>query len=189
MAVERAQPIIDQAAEERARYIEWVRSVPASGWRNMSPDGTWQAKDYVAHLASIDPLLTAYFRTFQRDASTGGGAGRSFDINDWNEEQILARRERTIDELLEEMTKNRVDLNAALADFTDAQLDATFHFAGDGKRAPRDMAVVEFLRGWVFHDRWHTEDARRAIGRQVEQPFGDEAFARLVEREAGAQAT
>lgn len=189
MAVERAQQIIDRAAQERARYIEWVRSVPESGWRNMSPDGTWQAKDYVAHLASIDPLLTAYFRTFQRDASTAGGAGRSFDINDWNEEQILARRERTIDELLAEMTKHRVDLNAALADFTDAQLDTTFHFAGDGKRAPRDMAIVEFLRDWVFHDPWHTEDARRALKGQAQLAFGDAAWDAIMQSNAGAQTT
>ena len=178
MAVERAQQIIDLAAKERARFIEWVRGVPHEGWAHTSPDGTWQARDYVAHLAAIDPLLTAWFRSLQRDRSEGGtgGGGRPFDIDDWNEKQILERRGRAIDELLADMEKHRVDLNATLARFTDEQLDRTFHFGGDNKRSPRDLKVGEFLRGLVYHDRWHMEDARRAIAGEPEQPFGDEAF-------------
>jgi hypothetical protein len=38
----------------------------------------------------------------------------------------------------------------------------------------------------VFHDRWHTEDARRAIAGEAEQPFGDEAFARAVRERTGS---
>lgn len=174
MAVPRAQEIIDQAVEERRRFIEFVWGVPQEQWRNMSPDGIWQAKDYVAHLASVDPLLTAWFRSLQQGEAPPGGV---FGIDDWNEEQILARRDRTIDELLTEMEGHRRDLSGALAGFTDEQLDRTVHFAGDRKRAPRDVQVHLFLRVWVYHDRWHTEDARRALAGEPEQSFGDEAFA------------
>jgi hypothetical protein len=82
------------------------------------------------------------------------------------------------------MARNRADLTDALAGFTDEQLDSTIHFGGDSKRAPRDIALFAYLSGWVFHDRWHTEDARRAIAGEAEQPFGDEAFARAA-REGG----
>jgi hypothetical protein len=183
MAVERAQKIIDQAAEERTRFIEWVRGVPHEVWANTSPDGTWQARDYVAHLASIDPLLTAWFRSLQRERSergTGDG-GQRFDIDEWNERQILERRGRAFDELLADMEKHRVDLNAALDAFTDEQLDQTIHFGGDAKRSPRELPLHMFLSGWAYHDRWHMEDARRAIAGAPEQPFGDASFEQAMQ--------
>ena len=181
MAVERAQEIIDRAAHEREKLVAFVRSVPEGDWSKTSPGGMWQARDYIAHLASIDPLITSWFRVVQKGESGGGYRGRAFNIDDWNEEQILARRERSLDELLDESARNRVELTAALAAFTDEQLDSEIHFGGDAKRAPRDIALYLYLRGWVFHDRWHTEDASRAIAGQDEQPFGDEAFARAMQ--------
>jgi hypothetical protein len=181
MAVERAQEIIDKAAHEREKLVAFVRSVPAAGWSKTSPGGIWQARDYIAHLASIDPLITNWFRVVQGGEGGGGYRGRAFSIDEWNEEQILARRERSMDELLEEAAHNRSDLNAALAAFTEPQLDGEIHFGGDAKRAPRDVPLYLYLRGWVFHDRWHMEDARRAMAGKEEQPFGDEAFARAMQ--------
>jgi hypothetical protein len=177
MVAPRAQQIVDRAAEERARFVAFIRSVPDEQWHNTSPEGIWHARDYVAHLASIDPLLTAWFRAIQSRPG-GNEPGPAFSIDDWNEEQILARRETPIEDLIAEMERNRVDLSEALAAFTDEQLDRTIHFGGDNKRAPRDVQLFLYLSAWVFHDRWHTEDARRAIAGEAEQPFGDEAFAR-----------
>ena len=182
MVVERAQKVIDTMAEERSAFIEWVRSVSQETWSNLSPDGMWQARDYVAHLASIDPLLTALMRVFQSGGEVGRGSdGRPFSIDDWNEKQILERRQRPIEELIVDMEKHRVDLNAALAGFTDEQLDRTFHFGGDKSRSPRDLPVAQFLNGLAYHDRWHMEDARRALEGQVEQPFGDAAFDSMLQ--------
>lgn len=177
MAVPRAQETIDKAASERAHFVDWVRGVPEEQWSRTSPEGIWQARDYVAHLASIDPLITGWFCSIQTPGQ-GSGFTRSFNIDEWNEERILARRDKSIDDLLAELESTRVDLNAALAGFTDEQLDDTVHFGGDAKRAPRDVPLHVFLSGWVYHDRWHMEDARRAIAGEAEQPFGDEAFAR-----------
>jgi hypothetical protein len=158
--------------------MEFVRSTPRESWHNTSPGATWQARDYVAHLASIDPLLAAAMRDWQ--SASADGMGGSFSIDDWNEEQILARRSTPIPDLLDEMERNRADLNAALADFTDEQLDQMMHFAGDSKRAPRDVPVHLFLTFWAFHDRWHMEDARRAIAGEEEQAFGDAAMVRMA---------
>jgi len=141
----------------------------------------WQARDYVAHLASIDPLLTALMRIFQSGGEVGRGSdGRSFSIDDWNEKQILERRARPIEDLIADMGKHRVDLNAAMAGFTDEQLDTTFHFGGDKSRSPRDVTIAQFLNGLVYHDRWHMEDARRALEGRAEQPFGDAAFESML---------
>jgi len=186
MVAQRTQEIIDKVAAERQRFVEWVRSVPAESWGNCSTDGTWQARDYVAHLASIDPLLTAWFRSVQR-GETGGAGGPGFSIDDWNEEAILDRRKRSIDELLEEMAGFRIELNAALAGFTDGHLDSVIHFGGDNKRAPRDIPLHLFLSFWLYHDRWHAEDARRAIAGEPEQPFGDEAFAQTTQSRGTTQ--
>ncbi|MEX1253019.1 MAG: DinB family protein [Dehalococcoidia bacterium] len=184
MPVERVQQVIDRITSERERFVEFIRGVPEDQWRNTSPEGIWQARDYVAHLSSIDPLITAWFRSLQRGEGWPeyGGDG-PFQIDDWNEEQILARREHTIDALLEEMARSRDELIAALGDFTDEQIDRTIHFGGDRKRAPREIPLHAYLQFWAFHDRWHTEDARRAIAGETEQPFGDAAFARSAQGE------
>ncbi len=188
MAVRRAQDAIDKMAEERATFIAWVRSVQSEKWSSLSPDGIWQARDYVAHLASIDPLLTRLMRAFQREAGVDGerASGQHFSIDEWNEGKILERRPRSIEELVTEMEKYRVDLNTAMAGFTDEQLDRTFHFGGDKSRSPRDLTVAQFLSGLVYHDRWHMEDARRAIEGENEQPFGDAAWETMMQRRAQA---
>jgi hypothetical protein len=183
MVTKRARSAIDKMAQERERFITWVRSVPSDDWPKLSPDGMWQARDYVAHLASIDPLLTRLIRTFQQEggAADGRDSGRRFSIDEWNEGKILKRRTHSIEELIAEMEKYRGDLGAAMAAFSDEQLDRTFHFGGDKSRSPRDLQVGEFLRGLVYHDRWHMEDARRAIEGESEQPFGDEAFSKMLQ--------
>jgi uncharacterized damage-inducible protein DinB len=183
MVVERVRQVIDRIANERERFVEFIRGVSQDQWRNTSPEGIWQARDYIAHLASIDPLITAWFRGLQRGEGWPDYGEGLFQIDDWNEEQILARRERTIAELLDEMAGSRAELIGALGDFNDDQLDQTIHFGGDRKRAPRDIPLHAYLQFWAFHDRWHTEDARRAIAGEEEQPFGDAAFARSVQSE------
>jgi len=83
------------------------------------------------------------------------------------------------------------DFEATLKSFdklSDDQLDREVHFGGDHKRSPRDLPFVLFLRGWAYHDRWHMEDARRAIAGEPEQPFGDEAFAQAMQSRAQSQA-
>jgi hypothetical protein len=179
MPVERVQQVIDRIVGERQRFVDWIRSVPDESWSNTSPGGIWHARDYVAHLASIDPLLTEWFRAIQR-AQPGIGDDATFSIDEWNEQRIIERRPRTTDELLDEMAAGRVDLIAALSDFTNEQLDRVIRFGGDNKRAPRDIPLHLYLGFWAFHDRWHMEDARRAIAGEAEQPFGDAAFARTV---------
>lgn len=188
MPVERVQQVIDQAAEERRKLIDWVGGVPAESWSKTSPAGNWQARDYIAHLASIDPLLAGWFRLVQSGGAAGGenGGGRRFDIDEWNEGRILERRTKTIEQLLTEMAQKRIDLNAALADFTDVQLDTVIHFGGDKSRSPRDLPLVMFLNGWALHDRWHMEDARRAIDGESEQAFGDAAFDSMMREHAQA---
>jgi hypothetical protein len=182
MVAKRARKAIDKFAEEREKFIAWVRSVPDDQWSNMAAGGMWQARDYIAHLASIDPLLTGLVRIFQ---STGappatGSDGRPFSIDDWNEKQILGLRDRSIESLIADMEGHRADLVAAIADFTDEQLDRTFHFGGDKSRSPRDVTVGEFLQGVVYHDRWHMEDARRCLEKQPEQAFGDATFESMI---------
>lgn len=182
MAVERAQQVIDKMAEERTRFVEWVRSVPEETWSSMAEAGMWQARDYVAHLASIDPLLVGLVRIFQSGGEAGRGSdGRPFSIDDWNEKQVLERRTRAIESLLADLETNRVPLDAAIADFTDEQLDRTFHFGGDKSRSPREVAVHQFLNGVVHHDRWHMEDAKRALEGKAEQAFGDDEWSSMMQ--------
>jgi hypothetical protein len=140
MTAERAQRAIEKLAVERKALIEWVH------------------------------LLVGIVRSFLREhaSADAGEAARRFSIDDWNEEQILSRRETSIDALVAEMESKRGDLNAAIAEFTDEQLDKTFHFGGDKSRSPREVQG------------WHMEDARRAITGEAEQPFGDKSFGTML---------
>ena len=167
--------------------IAWVHGVPDEHWSRLAPEGQWQARDYISHLASIDPLLVGIMRSFQRENAPSTESERQvqrFSIDDWNEGEIMKRRGHSIDELINEMREQRSSLNDALAALTDEQLDRTFHFGGDKSRSPRDVKVANSLLALVHHDSWHMEDARRAIEGEPEQPFGDKAFNRMLGSEA-----
>ena len=78
----------------------------------------WTVKDVFAHLASWGNQPVFFIGMAQRAMSSGGGAGPGFDINAFNNQQVDARKDKTIFELLAEFRQGHekgVELIASTA--------------------------------------------------------------------------
>jgi hypothetical protein len=86
-------------------------------------EGTdWTVKDVFAHLASMGASPAFFIGMAQRAMSSGGGGGgmpADFDVNAFNNQQVAARKEKTIFELLAELRQGHekgVEMIAAMPD-------------------------------------------------------------------------
>src|SRR5258708_22287806 len=99
----RVQLILDELARHRHQFETFCRSLTEDELAAPVPASTWTVKDYVSHLGTIDGLIAFNFqRQVGIDAvpPPGVAATQPFDIDDWNEAAVSARRGATGDELL-----------------------------------------------------------------------------------------
>jgi pimeloyl-ACP methyl ester carboxylesterase len=96
------------AAALAAASPDWNRPVHGG-------EGGWDARELLAHLSSTQAALPAVV-----SATGGGGGGEPFDPDRWNAGQVRRRRDRSPDQLIEEMREGSRQLQAAL---TDADLE------------------------------------------------------------------
>lgn len=159
------QRVVDELNSHRQRFVELCRSLSAEELAKPVPQSTWIVRDFIAHLATIDPTVAVIFRnirdgTNERMPTSGG---ERFDIDRWNDAQVEARRDWPLEEVLEEAAKNREELLTVLASLTDEDLGKPFPFEGDSKRPPADITLLQYLRGWCKHDVMHAVDMLRAL--------------------------
>ena len=136
------------------------------------PNSTWQVKDFISHLATLDSQSVRWFEALAKGAKnpTELADGTRFDINEWNDEIVAKRRERTVDQIFTEAKENRERFLSALGQLTDEQLDRVVHFDGDGKRDPADVPFKLFLRGLTRHDPIHIADMLKALPERADEP-------------------
>jgi hypothetical protein len=73
----------------------------AEAWVTPNVCGVWSTKDIVAHLASFEGVLTEILETFLDEGSTP--ILKAFQIDSaFNEAQVASRKERSVDEVLNE---------------------------------------------------------------------------------------
>jgi hypothetical protein len=82
----------------------------------------WTVKDIFAHMASMGASPVFFIGMAQRAMSSSGGGGgmpADFDVNAFNNQQVVARKEKTIFELLAEFRQGHekgVEMIAAMPD-------------------------------------------------------------------------
>ena len=85
-------------------------------------DDGWTVKEVLAHLASMGASPVFFISMAQRAMSAsggGGGMGAGFDVDAFNKQQIEARKDKTVFELLAEFRQGHekgVEMIAALPD-------------------------------------------------------------------------
>jgi hypothetical protein len=164
----RLDPVIQEANDNRAFFEEFCRSLTPPQLAAPVPGSHWQARDYIAHLASIDLYVGEWFEHTvdgRRWRPTSIDDGSPFSIDTWNDARITERREEPVDALLEEAARNREALWATVERFTPAVLDQQFNFRG------RDITFLRYLQLWVAHDPAHSADMLRAIPERVDPPL------------------
>ena len=152
-------PVVAEADTNRETFAAFCRSLAADELARPVPEATWAVKEYIAHLATIDIWVGDWFahlaegKPFRPTADSGG----PFSIDAWNEREVVARRETTVDELLSEAAEERQKLWSTVSRFTQPVLDDVMDFHGNS------ITFLRYLQLWAGHDPAHTRDMLRAL--------------------------
>jgi len=157
---------------ERSRddVIARVSVLPDAALERGVYENGWNAKQVLAHIASIE---WTYPRLIEMARARAGGAeppasaparpasgGGQPPILDYNERQVAKRAEASIGELLDEFSRNRTALVAAVEATDDETLRTELRSAG-GIEGPL-ASVINLLA--VEHVAGHLRDMTRAAG-------------------------
>jgi hypothetical protein len=177
------QRVVDLIAAERGRFERFCRELTAEELARPVPESTWQVRDFIAHLATIDRPVAAWFAEIQGEPRRGSGEGGGWRVDTFNDDAVAERRGRSLDDLFAEAAQERATLVDVLGRFTEEQLASTVRFGGDSKRPPTDLQVGRYLPGWARHDVIHVADMLKALPERRADP-------QIVEwlSEPGAQA-
>ena len=99
--ITRIQPILDEQARHRAAFESFCRSLSAEDLATPVPNAPWTVHGYIAHLATIDALITPFLAPLAgiTDVPRPEVAPPApFDIDDWNEEMVPLRNGASVDE-------------------------------------------------------------------------------------------
>lgn len=162
--------VLQELDLHRTRFIALARSLSRDELIRPVPNSSWVARDFVAHLATIDVPVMRWFvsiRDGKGSAATGDGGG-PFEVDHWNDARVAERRELPLEDVIHEMQENRSRMREVLATFTQEHLDGPLDFAGDSKRGPSRITLRQYLQGWCKHDVMHAVDMMRAIPEKVD---------------------
>lgn len=165
--------LVDRFRQNRVRFIDFCRSLSEEELARDVPDSTYTVKDFVAHLGTLDSLMAQQFDALaagQMQALGANASGKKFDVDEYNDRVVTARREWSLDRLLEEAAANREVFLASLSKLTDEEIAQVVHFGGDNKRPPADVPFKSFLQGLTRHDAIHVADMVKALPERAEDP-------------------
>lgn len=168
---ETASDVITAIRENRERFIAFCSSLTAEQVSRPVPDSTWLVQDFVAHLATLDPLMEPLFLgTAQIEGAGATAATGDFDVDAFNDAAVASRRDWPLARVLDEAATNRERLVGVIAGLTDEQVASSMHFSGDAKRGAGTWPMKLFLTGWAQHDPIHVADMLRALPERAEDP-------------------
>jgi hypothetical protein len=172
----RTRLVTDELARHRTQFEHFCRSLNAEELAAPIPQSPWSVQDYIAHLCTIDALIAAGFGPRAGVAAPPPDVPipQPFDIDDWNQAAIEARRGRTVDELLAEGAATRANMVRAIEAMTDEHLDQVIPYGGDRKTLglkPTPLRFGGLLWGISLHDPTHTRDILRAIPERAKEPW------------------
>ncbi len=163
---ETMQRVIESIREHREKFDRFCRSLSEEELARPVPGSSWVVKEFVSHLATLDPELA---RSFQAAAAghpeeaSRHVDGSPFDLDAFNDARVAERREWRLERILAEASRNRAALLETLELLSDEDISQVMHFRGDSKRSPANLPLKVFLLGWARHDPIHTADMLKAL--------------------------
>lgn len=173
MPGESIERLVETFERNRVRFETFCRSLSDEELARPVPNSSWQVKDFVCHLATLDTETTRWFEAVMAGDLSGlveTPEGAKFDIDAWNDEAIAERKGWTLDEIFAEAAPNRQRMLETLSRMTDEDIDQVVHFAGDNKRDPADVQFKLFLFGLARHDPIHVADMLKALPERADDP-------------------
>ncbi len=153
--------VLAELDAHRARFEAFCRSLSEEQLARPVPRSTWEVKDFISHLATIDEPITEMFRFYH--TGVRGNSAPLADVDTWNETQVQERRTWNVDRIFAGATEQRAELRAALSELTAEDIAKPMKFGGDSKRGSSEFPLALFIRGWNKHDPMHAMDMVRAL--------------------------
>ena len=165
----RVQPILDEMARHRERFEAFCRSLSKLELATQVPDTPWTVHGYIAHLCTIDSLISPFFGPMVGIADIpppDTAVPVPFDIDEWNEAIVPKRAKASLDDLFVEAARHRANYVRVVEALSDAHLDSMVPFGGDRKVIDLPATTVQLeslLWAIALHDPNHTQDILRAL--------------------------
>lgn len=143
--------------DEGDRLLALFNSLTPAQWQTtIYTDGAiWTIKDLLAHQISAERA----FQFYGRDILNGGeGAPEGFVINDFNNAEVAAQADRTVDDLMADLRATRqdtIDLVSAIAEDQFSQRGRHPFFGL--------MSLEEMFKLIYRHNMMHARDIRRTF--------------------------
>jgi uncharacterized damage-inducible protein DinB len=172
MPSERIDRLVGRFRSNRERLEAFCGALSDEELARPVPTSTWQVKDFISHLATLDTQSVRWFEALAKGDKDPSAYrdGTRFDIDEWNDEIVAKRRDRSIDQIFAEAAENRERFLTALEQLTDEQIERVVHFGGDNKRDPADIPFKLFLSGLTRHDPIHVADMLKALPERANEP-------------------
>lgn len=157
----RIQSLIKKLAAAREEILQTIEGLDEGALTSRPGDGRWSIQETLAHLASAEGS--------HRQVAQAIAAGQTvdlpdFDLDTWNAARVAERRERSMDEILEEMALERQRTMSALQDLEDEALDRQGLHPALG-----ETTVLKVFRIIPIHERWHLKDIKQLLEEWGEQ--------------------
>jgi DinB superfamily len=166
---ERKQAILEEMARHRERFEMFSRSLTDEELSTPVPNTPWTVHDYIAHLATVESLISPFFAPFVGITDippTDPPPPTPFDIDEWNEAIVPTRAAASVNDLLAEAARHRANSIRIVEALPNAQLDTMIPFGGDRKvidLPATHVRLEELLWAIALHDPNHTQDILRAL--------------------------
>ncbi len=150
--------IIEVIRNTQDEVEKLVSSAAESAWSKPAYKQGWNARQLLCHIASTSG--TAGFLMGMAKGSGSGGMGADFDIDAFNAQQVAARQEKPVVEVLEEVRGNCQRDIESVQNAADGLLAQHFR-APWGVEGPLADVIVGSIEG---HLMMHVRDLAKAVG-------------------------
>lgn len=152
---------------------EWnhLRSLIDEELGSRFANASWTVKDLLAHLASWAREFGSEIATVSRKQSFDYAIPFAMTVrgpNQWNEREVQARRERTLEQIFREFDEETAGLQALVIDMEEPVLyqPAPLPLAPSGNPDERlPMPPAFLISGKCLHDRYHFAQIRKLLAR------------------------
>lgn len=157
--------ILEELDGNRSKFEHFCGLLTGEELDRATPSSTWIVRDFIAHLATIDGPVMRMFQNVHLGSGRGftESNGRGWNVDTWNEGQVLSRRNQAVEATLVEARASRAAIRQVMETFSAEDLVFEFRFGGDVKRPATTVTIGNYLRGWCKHDPIHVVDMLRAL--------------------------
>ena len=140
--------------------VEGLRPQIEEKANQVLPEGSWTVRDALCHVAARASSVKMIVDRYESGSGGGSGGGPRPDIHAINQGQIDDRHDRSIEQLLGEITGGRLEAVESLGEIDDALLERLVpNFRGDGEMPIGEMV----LRASAGHDNAHLDEIEAAL--------------------------